>query len=242
MAKHLLSDVICRKALPRTGPDGTPRLRVLNDGDGLRLIVQKDGRKKWVCRTTLAGRERATGYGFSFRALAERDCGGAAMSGELEELYARLAKLETEHAELCKASAETKQRYTSLLQMMKELTANAVEASTRAAASAEKSLLASQQAAFAAKEAAIVGAIQVADAALTAAKAAADAAGEAAIASTEAWTAALVAAGHNANMELLAMSSKASQSSRDATAFAKEALRVFVDAFEVVKRAAASPS
>ena len=164
------------------------------------------------------------------------------MADEFEELHARLAKLETEHAELCKASAETKQRYTSLLHMMKELTANAVEASTRATASAEKSLLASQQAAFAAKEAAIAGAVQVAEAALTAAKAAADAAGEAAIASTEAWTAALVAAGHNANMELLAMSSKASQSSQAANAFAKEALRIFGDAFEMVKRATANPA
>jgi predicted nuclease with TOPRIM domain len=161
------------------------------------------------------------------------------MADESEELHARLASLEVEHAELREASAETKQRYTSLLHMMKELTANAVEASTRAAASAEKSLLASQQAALAAKEAAVAGAMQVADAALTAPKAAADAAEEAAIAFMEAWTAALVAAGHNANMELLAMSSKASKSSRDVAAFAKEALHVFVDAFEAVKRATA---
>jgi hypothetical protein len=159
------------------------------------------------------------------------------MTEELKDVYARLAKLEGEHAALLENSAETQRRYTALLHMIKELTANAVQASVKASVSAEQSLLAGQQAAVAAKEAAVSGAISVAETALAAAKAAADAAANAAIAAGEAWTAALVAAGHNADSELLLLSSQASQASQDANAAAKKALNVFTEAFEVVKRA-----
>jgi hypothetical protein len=51
-----------------------------------------------------------------------------------------------------------------------------------------------------------------------------------------------VAAGHNAESELLTMATKASEASRTATAAAKEALNVFIEAFDAVKKATVRPA
>jgi hypothetical protein len=163
------------------------------------------------------------------------------MSDQLLQISARLAKLEIEHAELLASSAETQARYAALLHMMKEITANAVEASLRASESAVKAMIAGQRAAFAAKEAAVGGAIDIADVALAASRAAADASAASAQAALESWNAALVAAGHNGESELLAMSSQATRASQTATAAAKGALDVFTDAFAEIKTVAAKP-
>ncbi|WP_301100817.1 hypothetical protein [Propionivibrio sp.] len=108
------------------------------------------------------------------------------MNEEFVKLNARLAKLEKDYADLLEGGDETKRRYSSLLTMVRELTTNTVQASAKAAESAEKSLVAGHLAAQAAKDAIIMGAIQVADMALEAAKASADAAAEAAVAAAEA--------------------------------------------------------
>jgi hypothetical protein len=155
-----------------------------------------------------------------------------------DELRARLSKIEREHVVLLARSTEAKVRYASVLQMMRGLTANALRGSLRAAAASEKSLIAVQQAVTAAKEAALNGSLELAEAALAVAKTAADAAAEAAQASVEAWKAALVASGHNAETELLAMSAKARDASKAANASARAALDVFTDAFDRVKATA----
>jgi flagellar capping protein FliD len=160
------------------------------------------------------------------------------MNNELEMLSTRLSKLESDYAELLRGDRETKQRYSALKTMVRELTDNTVRASDKAAASAQKALLAGHLASDAAKEAAILGAIRVAELALDAAKTSADAAADAAVAASEAWTVALIAAGHSAESDLLKMSTKASEASKAATIAAAKALEVFSDAFVIVKQAA----
>ena len=54
------------------------------------------------------------------------------------KLNARLAKLEKDYADLLEGGDETKRRYSSLLTMVRELTTNTVQASAKAAESAEK--------------------------------------------------------------------------------------------------------
>ena len=155
------------------------------------------------------------------------------MSDEIEK---RLIALEAAHQELRLSNENTERKYNSLLAMVGEATAGATTASMKALAAAEKSLLASSQAATAAKGAAIAGALKVAETALLAARAAADAAGDASVAAMEAWKAALIIAGHDANPDNMQLSIKAHEASTAATRAAINALAVFTDAFEEVKK------
>lgn len=110
------------------------------------LVVQNSaaGSRYVRYRTKHSTPERRHGEQTAVTPLAMHKTIGASMDDKFEELHARLAKLEQEHVELLAGSAETRARYTSLLQMVRELTANAVDASLSAAAASEKSLLAGQ--------------------------------------------------------------------------------------------------
>lgn len=155
----------------------------------------------------------------------------------LQELYLRIAKLETEQADLVASRDQSVKQYGTLLFMIKELTINSSAAAKRASLAADKALLAGQLAARTARDSLIRGAIEVADVALDGAKAASEAAVEAAGAAVESRNAALLAAGHNADEELLRMSSQASYASKDAAQAAATALHVFSEAYDAVSKA-----
>lgn len=128
-----------------------------------------------------------------------------------------------------------KERYEALLRLTKELAAHAAEASMRASASAEQARLAGSEALVAAQDATAHGENRIAGSALAAARAAADAAAHAAEAAVKAWKAVLVATGHNADREVLAMSLNAWQASKAANASAEGATKSVAEAFEAMK-------
>jgi len=57
MAEKLLTDRQCKTAKPKH------KVRYLNDGAGLRLLIKPDGAKSWVLRYWIGGKENAMGLG-----------------------------------------------------------------------------------------------------------------------------------------------------------------------------------
>ena len=97
------------------------------------------------------------------------------MEQEAAKIYEKLAALETEVLSLRDGYLVVNKRYSETLHSLKSLTTDASEAAQRAAAAAEKSLLACDNAAKAASLAADNNALQAALAAASAAESSAEA-------------------------------------------------------------------
>lgn len=135
--------------------------------------------------------------------------------------------------------ADISVRYTELVNLLDEVATTTTVASIRAAETSRIALVAAHNAAAAVKAAILKGAVEVADAALSSLQAASDAASLAATAAVEAHKAAVLIIGYRPDSELVGISLKASETTSDATAAATEALTVFNESYEALKRAKA---
>ncbi len=142
------------------------------------------------------------------------------------ELRVRHATREDGHAARIVRPEDFERRYAILLHMVKELTLNCAQAANASQAAGAKSLLAGKLAATVAQTALAKGFSELSGPAFEAAQAACEAAAHAATSSTQAWTAALVAAGHSADRELLKLSADAGAAARSAGAAAEQALQI----------------
>jgi hypothetical protein len=152
------------------------------------------------------------------------------MNGEIKELYAKLAALESEAEKMRLASIVVGRGYSEAQRSLKELTVVSLDTARRAAAAVDNALLATKRAASTAKEAAPHSAFGAARLAAQAASAASAAAVEAAAAAHAAALAAVQAAEHESEKSAFELAreiaAKARAEARRAMEAAKEAVRV----------------
>ena len=158
------------------------------------------------------------------------------MTQNLDNVYQQLGDLKKDLDDLRSTYKGVSKSYVVALGTLSDLTIHSSEAAKRAAKSTEQSRIAAMNAMIAAKEASGSPAlIAVVQSAVTAAVAAALAAVESAAAAAAASAAASAAAAHQAEESLLKASSEAASASRMAADSAAEAVKLSLEAQQVVE-------
>jgi len=157
------------------------------------------------------------------------------MTQNLDNVYQQLSSLKADLDDLRSTYKGVSKSYMVALGTLSELTIHSSEAAKRASKSTEQSRIAAMNAMLAAKEASgSPELIVVVQSAVTAAVAAALAAVESAAAAAAASAAASAAVAHQAEESLLKASAEASSASKIAADSAAEAVKLSVQAQEIV--------
>jgi hypothetical protein len=158
------------------------------------------------------------------------------MVQNLDNVYAQIESLKTDLADLRNTYKGLSKSYTVALGALSELTMHSSEAAKRAAKSTEQSRIAAMNAMIAAKEAAgSPELLLVVESAVTAAVAAALAAVESAASAAAAAAAASAAVAYQADESLLKASAEAASASKMAADSAAEAVKLSLQAREIVE-------